>query len=121
MPVEDGCWLWTGYLQTNGYGSAGLNGKVHLAHRLVYQLLVGPITEETLDHLCRVRSCVNPAHLEPVSLATNIGRGQRANQTHCKRGHLFDTANTYYKDDRRFCRACHAWRQRQYAAQGKRS
>ncbi|KKL04477.1 hypothetical protein LCGC14_2615630, partial [marine sediment metagenome] len=55
----EGCWLWTGAIQQKGYGVAWWNQKTLAAHRLVYQLLVGPITNETLDHLCRVRHCVN--------------------------------------------------------------
>ena len=108
MPVEDGCWLWTSHIQWQGYGRVWWNGKSRAAHRVVYQLLFGPITDETLDHLCRVRSCVNPAHLEPVSHAVNAGRGKPIHQTHCKRGHEFNTTNTYHKNNKRQCRVCRA-------------
>lgn len=76
---ETGCWLWTGPLDRQGYGRLKrFNGNT-LAHRAVYTLLVGPITYGlTLDHLCRVRHCVNPDHLEPVTHAENCRRGVRA-------------------------------------------
>ena len=69
------CWLWTGALAPNGYG-VGWNGeRTRQAHRLVYELLVGPIPEgKHLDHLCCVRNCVNPDHLEPVTQAENNRR-----------------------------------------------
>ena len=78
-----GCWLWLGSLTWQGYGrfKAGefrANGTQRFvrAHRFSYELLVAPIPEgEELDHLCSVRSCVNPAHLEPVTHAENVRRG----------------------------------------------
>lgn len=80
--VEDGCWLWTASLTGDGYGRISLGGKfgpMGLAHRVAYELLVGPIPEGLeLDHLCRVRRCVNPEHLEPVTHAENVRRAQEA-------------------------------------------
>lgn len=111
----DECWLWTGSLNTPGYAALGVEGKTYnSAHRLAYEWLVGPIPEGMhLDHLCRNRSCVNPAHLEPVTCRENILRGtnppaQQARQTHCKRGHEFTPENTYRapSDNRRHCRTC---------------
>ncbi|MGZ4586215.1 MAG: HNH endonuclease signature motif containing protein [Mycobacteriaceae bacterium] len=68
------CWLWTGKLNAKGYGSSGAAGESS-AHRAAYTLLVGPIPEGlTLDHLCRVRRCVNPDHLEPVTQRENLRR-----------------------------------------------
>lgn len=114
---ESGCWTWTGALRGQGYGGYGAPNRV--AHRMVYELLVGPIPDGlTLDHLCRNRLCVNPAHLEPVSLATNVMRGEspparNARKTHCPQGHEYDEANTYINPSSgyRLCRAC----QREYA------
>lgn len=77
-PIPDSeCWLWRGYVMKTGYGRTRLRGKKALAHRAVYEWLVGTIPEGlTLDHLCRVRRCVNPAHLEPVSGYENFRRGE---------------------------------------------
>ena len=114
-----GCWLWGAYVRPNGYGQFKAGHRVVKAHRFAYELLVGPIPAETpdgqravLDHLCRVRRCVNPAHLEVVSHAENCLRGESLNaknarKTHCVHGHEFDDANTYVtKLGRRRCRRC---------------
>jgi len=112
-----GCWLWTASRNPGGYGQIWANGKAaRHAHRIAYELLVGPIPDDLeLDHLCRVRHCVNPAHLEPVTHAENVRRGNMEikrlavirGRTHCKRGHPFDDANTYVTPDgRRQCRVC---------------
>lgn len=73
----DECWLWEGTLNSAGYGVFNLGGKygrIVLVHRFAYEQLVGPITEESLDHLCYVRRCCNPEHLEPVPLLENQRR-----------------------------------------------
>lgn len=73
-----GCWLWTA--NTNrGYGNFTVAGKTRKAHRISYQTFVGAIPDGlALDHLCRVRACVNPSHLEPVTWAENVRRGDAA-------------------------------------------
>lgn len=114
-----GCWLWTGAIQTNGYGSTGIpgSGRTALAHRYVYELLVGPIPEGlTIDHLCRLRHCVNPAHLEPVTMAENLRRARVLipPKARCKRGH--DTTQSGSRDSTGFCRACKNLRQREVYA-----
>ena len=116
FPVtESGCWLWTGAVLPNGYGVLTYQKQRKYAHRLVYELLRAPIPEGLqLDHLCRVRCCANPDHLEPVTLQENLRRGdvnQYVKATHCKRGHEFTVENTYqYKNKignpKRNCRAC---------------
>lgn len=110
------CWLWTASIHPTGYGQFQL-GR---AHRVAYELRNGPIPDGlTLDHLCRVRNCVNPDHLEPVTRKVNILRGmglsaQRARQTHCTRGHPFDEANTHIRPNgTRRCRACDRARHQQ--------
>ena len=114
------CWLWTGF-KRNGYGHFWVRGRLIQAHRFAYELLVGPIpTGLTLDHLCRNRSCVNPKHLEAVSMRTNILRGNNlsaryAQATHCVHGHPFDLFNTLIgRKGQRRCRACHRAEQRKY-------
>lgn len=72
---ETGCWEWQRYVRPDGYGKTRLHGE-QLAHRAYYREYVGPIPEGlSLDHLCRVRHCVNPEHLEPVPHAVNVRRG----------------------------------------------
>lgn len=118
--VTPTCWFWTGSTATNGYGNVYMTGKMRLAHRAIYELLVEPIPVGlVLDHLCRNRSCVNPDHLEPVTRSENAKRSPEAGRfyrerTECLRGHPFDEQNTYRtKDGKRHCRACHAVRERE--------
>lgn len=113
---DNGCWGWTGYRNRLGYGVFSLLNpptaslrKNALAHRFVYETLVGPIPDGlVLDHLCRNRACVNPAHLEPVSGGENVRRGGNSLKTHCHLGHEYTPENTYYRPDRpgRRCREC---------------
>lgn len=76
---ESGCWLWVGECNDNGYGRFSVKGRKVYAHRSSYEIHVGPIPEGLhIDHLCRVRNCVNPEHLEPVTRSENVRRGIRA-------------------------------------------
>ncbi len=112
------CWIWAGTIDAvTGYGR-GLNShrQYRGAHRVSYEKFRGPIPEGlTLDHLCRVKSCVNPDHLEPVTNAENIRRAwvdrpPRQLQTHCQRGHSLEglPITTHSKSGGRFrvCRTC---------------
>jgi len=73
---SNGCWIWLKCKNNGGYGRIQVNGKPWLTHRVSYELYVGSIPQGlTIDHLCRVRHCCNPAHLEPVTSAENTRRG----------------------------------------------
>lgn len=110
--ARDGCWIWTAALDRDGYGRCRRDGGKR-AHRVAYEELIGPIPEGlVIDHLCRVRACVNPAHLEPVANLDNLMRGQtlaaiNAAKTHCPRGHEYTSENTQRKSNgSRICRTC---------------
>jgi hypothetical protein len=96
--TEAGCWQWKRSLNSRGYGLISERGVVLLAHRVSYELQVGPIAEGLqVDHLCRNKACVNPAHLEPVTCAENASRRPDAYKTHCLRGHEMTPENTMVK------------------------
>lgn len=79
VTVTTDCWLWTGTMSRTGYGRVSIGGREIGAHRAVYEALVGPVPDGMqLDHLCRVTQCVNPDHLEPVTIGENIRRGHSA-------------------------------------------
>lgn len=120
--VGDECWEWTASKDRGGYGTFKLDGKTAIAHRVSYRLFVGEIPKGLeLDHLCRVRHCVNPKHLEPVTKAENTRRGiagdQFRNRTHCVKGHPFSGDNLFVrKNGHRECRTCMRDRARAYRA-----
>lgn len=110
---NSGCWLWTGCWMRLGYGMVRWARKTRLAHRVVFEYFRGQIpADRELDHLCRVRSCVNQDHLEIVTRSENTMRGdtlpvRRRNQTHCKHGHLLSGPNMRRNAlGHRCCRAC---------------
>lgn len=120
------CWNWTGYRDKRGYGRFGFGNRLVQPHRFAYEALVGPIPEGlVLDHLCRNPSCVNPGHLDPVTQAENMRRGEirehHANtlKTHCKRGHPLSGDNIYdLASGARECKTCKREKQRlRYHAQ----
>lgn len=122
-----GCWLWFGRIDANGYGKLSFCGRPAMAHRIVYEMHCEIIPDGLcLDHLCRNRSCVNPDHLEPVTLGENTRRGHvgeinRARllaKTHCKYGHPLSGDNLYIVQitGQRVCLACKTNRKRQYNA-----
>jgi hypothetical protein len=112
----DTCWLWQGALYRSGYGAFRYDGQMRVAHRFAYQVTVGAVPDgRVLDHLCRVRACVRPDHLEPVTDRENVLRGvgptaDNASKTHCDGGHELTEQNTYVspptKAHPRGCRHC---------------
>jgi hypothetical protein len=133
IPIPfSGCWVWNWNVGPDGYGRVprGRRGSAIPAHRLAYEYAKGPIPEGLqIDHLCRVKGCINPAHLEAVTASTNVLRGLvpvtasahmkavRARQTavprtHCARGHELTAENVYVERQHRGgpptrkCREC---------------
>ena len=122
VKIPDGCWQWQGQLD-NGYGRFWVDGKSMLSHRVSYQIHIGEIPKSLqIDHLCRNRGCVNPEHLEPVSIATNVLRGigisaENARKEWCKRGHPLFGINLYLpKGGARCCKICAVHRTRKWRA-----
>lgn len=123
--ANNGCWEFDGP-PDNGYGRFWSKGRTLLAHRFAYELFIGPVPEGLqLDHLCRNRLCVAPAHLEPVTIGENVLRGvgitaRNASKTHCPRGHEFTPENTYTTTQgKRQCRTCAVARTRAWRAARK--
>ena len=106
------CWRWQGQHNKNGYGAISIGRTFPFVHRVIWEELVGPIPEGLeIDHLCKVRDCVNPDHLEPVTHLENVRRsygigGWNRNKTHCPRGHEYSEMNTYRNRGWRTCRSC---------------
>lgn len=108
---NSGCWLWIRSTDWYGYAGLSINGRRQGAHRYAYMAFVGEIPEGlVLDHLCRVRCCVNPGHLQAVTIAENIRRGDTGIhgriKTHCKNGHPLSGSNLAMNGSRRRCLAC---------------
>lgn len=109
---SDSCWLWNSTKSVNGYGVFWNGHKGVRAHRFSYELFKGPIPDGLqIDHLCRVRHCVNPLHLEAVTQKENLLRGEsfsaiNKRKTECNYGHPLSGENLRIWNGRRRCRAC---------------
>jgi HNH endonuclease len=127
---ETPCWVWQRPLNGNGYGELRFNNRGRKAHAVFYERKHGEIPAGLeLDHLCRVRACVNPDHLEPVTHAENMRRSvpggpfaENAARTHCIHGHPFDEANTIIGPrGNRQCRECSRRNGREYQARKRKA
>lgn len=129
VEIRDGCWIWTG--ATDGrYGTIWNGSRNERAHRVVYRLVVGPISSGfQVDHLCKVTRCVRPLHLEVVTELTNHKREARLRQmlaarpvnfgthtTHCPKGHAKTPENTRVSRGWNLCRTCERERRTRRAA-----
>lgn len=129
---NSGCWLWIGSCNDDGYATFGVDGVVVSGHVFIYTAAHGRVTKgRELDHLCRVRCCVNLLHLEAVTKSVNQKRGLAATsygaalriaakrrrastRTHCKYGHEFTVDNTIYRGFSKTCRRCLAVKCKRY-------
>lgn len=117
------CWIWTGAISQNGYGSFSYRGSIRSSHSVAYEAFVGAVPSELeLDHLCRVRACCNPSHLEAVTAQENVRRGVgpsavNATKTECPQGHPYSGDNLYvHPRGERRCLICQRAMQRAYRA-----
>ncbi len=123
---ESACWIWSDVIDQDGYGiiqHTEKNRVLHLrAHRLSYEKFKGKIPEGlVIDHLCRTRCCVNPNHLEVVTISENTKRGGRSLKTHCPKGHPYDGDNLYLASvNHRQCRECRRQYWKRYRPPSKR-
>lgn len=120
---ETGCWNWTGYTGSTGYGHIRIDKILYRTHRLMYAWFVGPLPTgkgkdiPVVDHICNNRLCCNPSHLQLISDTENILKGNGATaakfrQTHCHNGHPLPNAINGH----RRCMACNrAWNRSNYA------
>lgn len=106
------CWPWTASHCAGGYGQFHLDGRMAMAHQVAYEAVIGPVPAGLeIDHLCKVRDCCNPYHLEPVTHEENIERSDvgivNASKTHCPTGHPYAGENLFIrKRGGRECRTC---------------
>lgn len=109
------CWIWRGALLASGYGQMKSCGKNRRVHRVAYELAYGPVPDGlVIDHLCRVKACCRPDHLEAVTQRENLLRGNTVNAANaakvtCVNGHALSGANVYVNPTtgHRSCRSCH--------------
>lgn len=119
IEVSGECWIWTGGANDKDYPYVKIGGRMRRAHRVSYTIFVEPIPDGLeIDHVCKTRRCINPAHLEPVTQLVNLQRGDSLNhthlmaqsrraKTHCPHGHPYSVENTRItKRGHRLCREC---------------
>ena len=117
--MNEACWTVPQKLTAQGYVRVDIKGKRILLHRLTYETFIGKIPEGlVIDHLCKEPSCCNPKHLEAVTQAENIRRGDtglyQKIKTHCPKGHEYNKENTFYRKNGRQCKVCRRIKCREY-------
>jgi|ERR1035437_5000488 hypothetical protein len=124
--MDTPCWIWPRSIGTGGYGQyLDKFGKMQRPRRTVYEHIRGQIPEGMqLDHLCRVRACVSPFHLEIVTNRENCQRGIRSMQTKCLHGHLYTPETTRYRTSKfgtvtRGCKTCQAYADSRRPSRGR--
>lgn len=111
-PEHGGCWLWTAAVNEKGYGLYHRRRvKIYRAHRWAWFFVKGELVPDdmTLDHICRNKRCVNPAHLEVVTAVENTRRAipdRYVRITHCRQGHQLSGDNVLWRGRTRHCRTC---------------
>lgn len=112
--ITNDCWQWIANTNGGGYGQVSFRDRNRMAHRVIYELLVGPVADDmTPDHLCRNRGCVRPDHLEIVPLRVNIKRAREDNpRLTCTNGHPLSGENYIRDGAKHKCRTCKNNRQR---------
>ena len=121
IKLQDGCWLFIGRMNNNGYGHYHMTDEIKLAHRITYEKQYGSLKPgEELHHKCGVKLCVNPEHLERTTLYNHpgtIGTTNR-NKTHCPSGHEYTPENTYKapSSNERHCKICKEKHRRRWRA-----
>lgn len=111
---ENGCLEWVGSKGRGGYGQISINRRLRAAHRVAYEMWVGPIGDLTVDHLCFNPGCVNTEHMRLLTMVDNARNQLRAYKTECIRGHAYTPENTGWQPNRRnlegawhrYCREC---------------
>lgn len=122
----NGCWLWKGTKDKDGYGKFTIKYVTIRSHRFAYEVNKGQIPEGMqIDHLCRNHDCVNPDHMEVVSPRENTLRGDglaavNSKKTHCPKGHEYTSNNTYFWKGERYCKECVRTSSREYQRQKRR-
>lgn len=113
--LHTGCWVWNLKPNDCGYGVLHVGDKTWKAHIFSYVAFIGPVpTGLELDHLCRVRACVNPWHVEPVTHLINMARAIINRGIHCIHNHEFTLKNTYFYKGKRRCKACNRRSNREF-------
>lgn len=119
--LDNGCWQYKGYLH-NGYARIWDGSRTVRAHRFSYEMVNGKIPDRlVIDHLCRNKACVNPAHLEVVTIKENTLRGDgptslNSRKSHCQKGHEFTPDNTAFECGSRICKVCKSIKAKAYMA-----